>query len=61
MSVKNYGPTSLKVYDVLGREVAVLIDEDLAPGHYSLKFNASDLSSGCYVAVMRSVEFVSVN
>ncbi|MBP6673528.1 MAG: T9SS type A sorting domain-containing protein, partial [Bacteroidetes bacterium] len=60
MSVKNYGPTSLKVYDVLGREVAVLIDEELAPGQYSLKFNASELSSGLYVAVMRSGEFVSV-
>jgi uncharacterized lipoprotein YddW (UPF0748 family) len=60
MSVKNYGPTSLKVYDVLGREVAVLIDEELAPGQYSLKFNASELSSGLYLAVMRSGEFVSV-
>ncbi len=60
VSVKNVGPTSLKVYDILGREVAVLIDEDLSPGQYSLQFNASGLSSGFYVAVMRSGDFVSV-
>ncbi|MFZ4620133.1 MAG: family 10 glycosylhydrolase [Bacteroidota bacterium] len=60
VSVKNYGMTSVKVYDILGREVAVLIDEDLSPGQYSLQFNASGLSSGFYVAVMRSGDFVSV-
>ncbi len=60
VSVKNQGLTSLKVYDILGREVAVLIDEELSPGQYSLRFNATGLSSGFYVAVMRSGEFVSV-
>ncbi|MDP1678459.1 MAG: family 10 glycosylhydrolase [Bacteroidota bacterium] len=60
ISVKNYGPTSVKVFDVLGREVEALVDGDLAPGQYSLQFNASRLSSGFYFVVMRSGEFASV-
>ena len=60
MSVKNTGPTSLKVYDILGREVAVLADETLGAGRYTLTFNASGLASGFYVAVMRSGEYTAV-
>ena len=39
----------LKVYDLLGREVAVLVDEFKAPGDYQVEFDASGLSSGVYV------------
>jgi hypothetical protein len=39
---------SLRVYDALGREVAVLVDEEQAPGRYSVTFNAGGLSSGVY-------------
>ncbi|MCC6397624.1 MAG: T9SS type A sorting domain-containing protein [Bacteroidetes bacterium] len=39
---------SLRVYDALGREVAVLVDENQAPGRYSVTFNAGGLSSGVY-------------
>ncbi len=43
------GHVTLKVYDVLGREVAVLVDEHLANGNYRFTFDASDLTSGTYV------------
>ncbi len=39
---------SLKVYDLLGREVAILVDEFKPAGRYSVEFNATNLSSGIY-------------
>ncbi len=38
----------LSVYDILGREVATLVNEKKAPGKYSVEFDASGLSSGTY-------------
>jgi hypothetical protein len=40
--------TRLSVFDVLGRQVAVLVDKKLAPGTYEIEWNAADLSSGIY-------------
>jgi len=39
---------SLKVYDILGREVATLVDEEKPVGEYAVEFNGSSLSSGIY-------------
>lgn len=39
---------SLKVYDLLGREVSTLVNQQMATGKYSIDFNASKLSSGVY-------------
>jgi hypothetical protein len=39
---------TLKVFDVLGREVVTLVNEDLAAGSYDVTFNAANLSSGVY-------------
>ncbi|HED37679.1 MAG TPA: T9SS type A sorting domain-containing protein [Ignavibacteria bacterium] len=38
----------LKVYDVLGREVATLVNEEKSAGIYKVNFNASSLASGIY-------------
>jgi hypothetical protein len=38
----------LAVYDVMGRQVAVLVDKELAPNHYEFQFNGSNLASGTY-------------
>lgn len=40
----------LAIYDVLGRLVAVLVDETKEPGEYSVQFNGAGLSSGVYFA-----------
>jgi hypothetical protein len=39
----------LVVSDLLGREVAVLVNERQAPGSYSVTFNANGLASGVYL------------
>lgn len=45
---------SLKVYDVLGNEVAVLVSESRTPGTYEVTFNANDLPSGIYIAALQT-------
>ncbi len=42
------GYVSFKVYDVLGRDVATLVNESKEAGYYSVDFDASGLSSGIY-------------
>jgi Secretion system C-terminal sorting domain len=43
------GYTSLKVYDMLGNEVATLVQNELTSGSHSVNFNAANLASGTYV------------
>jgi len=42
------GPVSLKIFDALGREVSVLVNEKQTPGTYEVKWNAADFQSGVY-------------
>ncbi len=39
---------TVKLFDLLGREVATLVDEEFAPGEYKLLFEAGELASGVY-------------
>lgn len=39
---------SLKVYDILGNEIAVLVNEKKEPGSYEVEFNGSNFASGVY-------------
>ena len=58
--ISKLGFVTLKVYDVLGKEVATLVNEILSPGKYSVKFNGSNLSSGVYFCRMESGEFKDI-
>ena len=44
----SYAPVQLKVYDVLGREIALLINDDKMPGTYEVEFDGGNLPSGIY-------------
>lgn len=44
----------LAVYDILGREAAVLVNEFKQAGRYTISFNAAELSSGIYFYTLRS-------
>jgi hypothetical protein len=48
---------TLKVYDILGKEIATLVDEEKNPGSYEAKFDASNLPSGVYFYRIRAGEF----
>ncbi|MEP0862683.1 MAG: T9SS type A sorting domain-containing protein, partial [Ignavibacterium sp.] len=49
---------TLKVYDVLGNEVATLVNEEKPAGIYEVEFNASKLSSGIYFYKLQAGSFV---
>ena len=50
----------LKVFDVLGREVATLVNEQKGPGTYTVNWNAAGLSSGIYFYRLEAGVFVDV-
>lgn len=58
-SIKENSNVSLKVFDILGNEVASLVDERKAPGNYSVTFNAKELPSGIYVYRLIANDFTS--
>jgi hypothetical protein len=51
---------TLKVFDVLGREVETLVNEQLQPGIYEVEWNASQFSSGVYFYQFRAGDFNAV-
>jgi len=54
-----FGLVTLKVYDVLGNEVATLINEEKQPGEYEVEFDASVLASGIYFYTIKAGDFSS--
>ena len=49
---------SLIVYDILGREVAVLVNKQQKPGYYEVSWNAENLPSGIYFYRIQAGVFV---
>ena len=47
-SLSTSGHVTLKVYDILGREVKTLVNDDEAAGYHTATFDASRLASGIY-------------
>lgn len=52
------GFVSLKVYDILGKEIANMVDEVKLPGSYIIKFNGSNLASGLYFYRLKIGNFI---
>jgi len=57
-SIPEAGNVELKIYNILGKEVATLVNESQSPGNYYVVFDASSLASGVYIYVLRSSNFV---
>jgi len=57
-SIPKDGFVNLTVYDILGIKVNELVNENIKAGGYSVKFDASDLSSGAYFYAIRVNNFI---
>jgi len=56
-SIPKSGITTLKVFNILGQEVATLINKNLTAGSYTVDFDARDLSSGMYIYTIQNGDF----
>jgi hypothetical protein len=50
--------TTLKIFDILGKEIATLVNENLKPGTYEVTFDGSNLASGIYFYTLFSDNFM---
>ena len=51
------GMVTIKVYDILGKEVATLVNEQKSAGYYKVDFDASKMTSGVYIAAIQASSF----
>jgi len=58
-SIQSAGLVTLKIYDILGTEVAELVNVAKEAGYYSVTFNASELPSGIYFYTLTSGNFMA--
>jgi hypothetical protein len=58
--IPKQGLVTMKVYDVLGREITKLVNEVKTPGSYIVDFDGSNLSSGVYFYKLESNGFIDV-
>ncbi len=58
-SILKSGMVELKVYDILGREVAIIVNEYRIAGNHTVDFNASNLASGVYLYTLKAGDFTN--
>jgi hypothetical protein len=51
------GVVVLKVYDILGREITTLVNEQLSPGTYEVEFDGTNFASGVYYYTLSADDF----
>ncbi|MBK6915696.1 MAG: T9SS type A sorting domain-containing protein [Ignavibacteriales bacterium] len=56
-AVPTESPVTIRLYDILGKEIKLLVDEIKTTGNYWIDLDASELHSGVYIYQMRSVKF----
>ena len=49
---------TLTIYDILGNEIATLLNEEKSPGIYKIKFNATALASGNYIYQIKAGSYI---
>lgn len=58
-SIKTTSFVSIKVFDLLGKEITTLVNENKPTGNYVVNFNAVDLPSGVYIYKLQAGDFIS--
>jgi hypothetical protein len=56
--IPKIGFVTLKIFDILGREVTTLVNENKTEGFYEVNFNASKLASGVYIYQLKANDFI---
>ena len=56
--IPEYSYVTLKVYDVLGKEISTLVNEEVVVGSYEVEFDGSELTSGIYFYKLQAGNFV---
>ena len=59
-AIPKQGLVTMKIYDVLGREVRTLVNEVKQAGNYTVDFNASEFASGVYFYKLTSGDFSDI-
>jgi hypothetical protein len=54
-SIPQYSFVTLKIYDITGKEIKTLVNQDKSPGNYSITFNGAGLASGIYIYRIQAV------
>ncbi len=57
VEMHRYASVQLRVYDILGREIATLVNEKKSPGEYEVQFNGTNLPSGVYFYRLQAGSF----
>jgi Secretion system C-terminal sorting domain len=57
--ISSISEVTLKIFDILGSEVATLVNKEQQPGYYEVQFNGSSLASGMYVYRLSAGNFIS--
>lgn len=57
--ITKFGLVTLKVYNILGKEVATIVNKELPAGSYKFQWNASNLASGIYFYRIQAGQFTS--
>jgi photosystem II stability/assembly factor-like uncharacterized protein len=55
---QSWGFVKISIYDILGKEVKVLINEQIAPGTYEIQWDASAFSSGVYFYSLTAGDYI---
>ncbi len=55
---KSFSNVTLRIYDILGREVVTLVNKQQKPGYYEVNWNAANNSSGVYFYKITAGKFV---
>jgi 5-hydroxyisourate hydrolase-like protein (transthyretin family) len=56
--ISDLGFVSLKIYDMLGKEVKTLVNETKPAGRYTVTFDGSNLASGIYYYQIKAGDFI---
>ncbi|MCZ2268286.1 MAG: T9SS type A sorting domain-containing protein [Ignavibacteriales bacterium] len=59
-AIANKQFVTLKVYDILGKEITTLVNENKEAGNYSVDFNAAELPSGVYIYQLSTADFTQI-